>query len=103
MQVEEQIDRIDYRTYLAGSFQFARASRRIVQHRARPHAVEIFVDEARGVGLGRIESPVGCNIREGERKSPATWPQLRAQQRIDHDRAAYLVAMRERIDHHMRA
>ncbi|KGR95249.1 hypothetical protein X977_5762 [Burkholderia pseudomallei MSHR7504] len=103
MQIEQPVGLVDERPDRACAIELDRVLRQIVEHGGRPHAIEILIDEARGVGPCRIETLVCGHVRERHSQHAAARPQAPLQQRVDDDRAAYFVAVRERVDHHARA
>src|SRR5260370_39224862 len=101
MEVEQCIDGIDDRPHFASARELAGGTRCVVEHLAGPYAVEVLIDETGGVGLRRIEAGVRRDVRERERQAAAAWPQFQAQQRVNYDRAADFVAVRQRVDHYV--
>ena len=67
-----------------------------------PQPVEILVDIARGGRDSAVERAIGRDIVEGEGELAARRPQPGAEQTVERDRAADLVAVRQRRDHDMR-
>ncbi len=68
-----------------------------------PDAVQVLVDAARRVGVGGVEARVGLDVGEGQRQAAAPRPEALPQQPVERDRAADLVAVRQRLHHHVRA
>ena len=80
-----------------------RAVARAVQRLGVPDPVEILVDEAGGVRPPGIEAQEGVDVREGQRERSARGAKAQPQQPVDDDRPADLVAVGDRVDHHVRA
>lgn len=102
MKIEQKVHRIDDGPHRAGAAQLARIARHVIERLRGPYAIEVLIDEARCIGLARIETRVSIDVRERERELAAPRAQFGTQQGIDDDRAAHFVAVRERVDHHMR-
>ena len=76
---------------------------RTVQGLPVPQAVEILVDEARGIGVGGIEGFVSRHIGKAERELAADGPHVLLEQELQRMGSADLVSMGEGIDHHVGA
>jgi hypothetical protein len=101
MQIQQVIGGVDHRPQRAGARQLGRLPRP-VERREAPQAVEILVDIARGDRIARVEFAIGGDIVEGERQLAAARPELGAEQRVERDRAADLVAVGQRADDDVR-
>ena len=102
MQVEQVVDAIVERA------QFARAGEigglpRAVQHLGGPQPVEVLVDAARRERIGGIERFVGGDVGEADRQRAARRPEFLGEQPVERDRAADLVAVRQRLQQDVRA
>src|SRR5690606_34033418 len=64
-----------------------------------PLPVQVFVDEARGVGRGRIEAVEGGEVAEGQGEAPTARPYADLEQAQHGPGAAQLVAVHEAGDH----
>ena len=94
MQVEQVVGSLDDRPHRACALQLCRVAR-AVERRRRPQPVEILVDIARGDRVARIEFLERRDIVEAERQLAAARPDTGAEQAVDRDRAADLVAVGE--------
>ncbi|MCY1535836.1 hypothetical protein D9M68_712600 [compost metagenome] len=103
MQVEQQVDGVEHRAHGARAAQLRGIAAGVVQRGGRPYAVEVLVDEARGVGPGRVEAVIGVDVGEGERQAAAARAQVVVEQRLDGNGAADLVAVGQGVDHHVGA
>ena len=101
MDVEQIVRRVDKRPQHPRATQLGGCAR-TVEDVGRPYAIEILVDEARSVRACRIEAEKGLHVRERKRERTAHRTQFPAQQAIHHDRAANLVAVRERVNQDVR-
>jgi hypothetical protein len=101
MQVEQEVGRIDERLQFARAAQFGRVAR-TEQHVVGPHAVVVLVDVARRIRIVEVEARIGLDVGEGDDQPAARRPQVRAQQVVERQRAAELVAVRQRLQHHRR-
>lgn len=101
VQIEQEIGLVVARTQLAGTPELARTAW-AVQHFGIPQPVEILVEAARRERIVIIEALVGGDVREHDRQRPAPRAEAAAQQPIERDRAADLVAMGQRLQRHPR-
>ena len=100
MQVEQIVDGVVERPQLTRAVELdARA--RALEHLRRPQPVEVLVDTARRKRLRRIERPVRGDVGEADRQRPAQRTHSSLQQPVECDRAADLVAMRQRLHQHV--
>ena len=101
MDVEQQIRGLDDGPQFARAAQLGRRGGAI-QPLGRPDAVEILVHVARLAGHLRIEVLVGEDVAEGEGERAACRAEPLAEQPVERDRAADLVAVHERRHQHAR-
>ncbi len=101
MDVEQEIGGVDKRTQGAGAGEFGRLAR-AVEGGLVPQPVEILVDKARDDRIARIETAIGGDIVEGQGQPSLARPQPGAEQPVEGDRPADLVAVGQRRDQHMR-
>ncbi len=101
MQIEQEIGLIDDRPQRARAFELDRLARAIERRRV-PQPVEILVDIARGDRVARVEFAIRRDIVEGQRQRSAARPNPRAQQLVERDRTANLIAVGQRGHHDMR-
>ena len=102
MDVKQEIDGI----YQRADFPCASELHAVagaVEHLGGPETVEILIDVARCGGIDRIEPRVGGCVHEGEGELAAGRVDLFVHQITEGVRAAELVAMNQRAQHHMRA
>ncbi len=92
MDVEKEIGGIDDRAQRTRALQLDRFAGAVERLRA-PQPVEILVDVPRGDRIARVELAVRRDIVESEGQRAAARPHLGAEQPIERDRAANLVAM----------
>ena len=102
VDVEQQIDGVNQRADFPRTPEFD-AVAGAIENLGRPEAVEILVDVARDDGVGGVESAVCSDVHEGEGELAPVRPHSLAQQVVDGMRAAELVAVHQRTQHHMRA
>ena len=102
MHVEQEIRLLEHGAELAGARKLD-ALPRPLQGLQRPHAVEVLIDEARCAGVFRVEALIGGDVGKGERQHAPPRPDTLAEQEVERDGAANLVAVRDRIDERMRA
>ena len=81
----------------------SRVWRGAVEHVGRPQPVEVLVHAARRERIGGVERAERVDVGEHERQRAAHRPHVLAQQPVVGDRAADLVAVRQRLDRHVRA
>ena len=101
MEVEQVVDAIVERPELAPAHELG-ARPGPVQHVGTPQSVEILVDAPRGERIGRVERPIGGDVREADRERSTQRSEPGAEQPVERDRAADLVAMRERLQEDVR-
>ena len=76
---------------------------RPVESCRRPQSVEILVDETGGSGHPPIEAVISGHVVKRQGQPTLSWPQRRAKQPIERNRAADLVAVGQRGDEHVRS
>jgi hypothetical protein len=96
VDVEQEIDAVDQRPQLASPGQLRRLARPFERARV-PQPVEVLIDEARRVGLARIEALEGGHVGEAQGQHAAGRSDCVLEQKIEHDRAADLVAVGQRV------
>jgi competence protein ComEC len=102
VQIEQVIGRVVAGPQGAGARQLARRPWR-VEHVGRPQPVEVLVEAARRVGVGRVERPIGVDVGKDESQRAAGRAQARREQLGQRDRAADFVAVRERLQREARS
>src|SRR6185312_11770412 len=102
MQVEQEIGGVVAGPQRARAVELPRAPW-AVEHAAVPHAVEVLVEAARSVRIGRVERFVCGGVGENKRQRTADGPHLPAQQPVEDDGAAHFVAVRHTLDRDVRS
>lgn len=102
VQIEQEIGLVVARAQLARTPELARAAG-AVEHFGIPQPVEILVEATRRERIVIIEGLVGSDVREHDRQRPALRAEAAAQQPVERDRAADLVAVSQRLQRHPRA
>ena len=101
VDVEQEIGGVDERAQGPGAGKFDRLAR-AVEGGLVPQPVEILVDKARDHRIARIETAIGGDIVEGQGQHSPARPQPGAEQPVEGDGPADLVAMGQCRDQHMR-
>lgn len=101
VEVEEKVRVVIERTQCPRTLELSCATCTI-EHLRIPQPVEILVEAARRERILVIEALVRLHIGKHQRQRPAQRAELDAQQPVKRDRAADLVAVRERLNRHPR-
>lgn len=101
VQIEQEISLVVARAQFARTLELARTACAI-EHVRIPQPVEVLVEASRRERIVIIEALVGGDVREHDRKRPASRAESAPQQPIERDRAADLVAVGQRLQRHPR-
>ena len=102
MDVKQAFGGVDEGQQLPRATQFNRVAR-TEERGIGPDSVVVLVDQTRWERVGRVEAREGCDVGKGQSQTAAPRAKALLQQPVERDRAADLVAMRERLHHHPRA
>jgi hypothetical protein len=101
VQIQEVFGRVDEGPQLARAPQLRRVARP-EQPLVGPDPVVVLVDVARAVRVVEVEARIGGDIGERDGQLAGARLQTIAQQRVERNCAAELVAVRQCLDHHAR-
>ena len=102
MDIQQEVGLLERGAEFAGARKLDTLPRPL-QGFERPHPVEVLIDEPRRAGIPWAETLIGRNIGEGKRQHAPPRPDALAEQEIERDGSANLVAVGDGIDEHMRA
>ena len=98
MQIEQPIGAVEDRAQRPGSAQLA-ARALAVEARCVPDPVHVLVEIARHRRIGRIEAAVGVDIGEDQRQLAARRRDASAEEMVERDGAANLIAVHQGAEH----